>query len=128
MATLVQTLISKVNALSVLVNSMMTNAKKIEDLPDSSLPLSGTSYFHVSQAGVSGKVASTDIVAATIEAYPYQTPTIWKASGNVGVGLEAGDMVERWWSPTEFWGLARYDGGGDTVKDNYTRITYFEDL
>ena len=124
-----QTLISKVNSLTVLVNSITTNAKKIEELSDASLPLGASSYFHVSQAGTSLKVPATEVgQLSSNEVYAYQTPTIWKASGNVGVGLESGDMVERWWSPTEFWKLARYDSGLTTVKDSYTIIDSVEDL
>ena len=130
MANLIQTLISKVNSLTVLVNSITTNAKKIEELPEASLPLASNSFFHVSQNGSSKKVSATDVVstATGTAEYPYQSPTIWKASGNVGAGLEAGDMVERWWSPTEFWKLARYDSGLTTVKDSYTIIDSIEDL
>ena len=130
MANLIQTLISKVNALTVLVNSISTNAKKIDDLPGATTPLSGTDYFHIAQGGVSYKVAASEVGGGGTSSniISYQTPIIWKGSGNSGLSLEVGDGVTRWWSATEFWKLAIYNGGTTTLKASYTIIDSVEGI
>lgn len=52
---------------------------------------------------------------------------VYGASGNTNNELQPGDLVSGWWSATEFWRLARYDGGDVSVKANWTimdKITF----
>ena len=129
MANLIQTLISKVNNLTTVVNSIATNAKKIDDLDAATTPLGGSDYFQVSQSGNSKKVAATDITGGAaggkIQFGSYQ---IYGASGNNLTTLEAGDIVTGWFSATEFWVASRYDGGDVALKASYTILSSIEDL
>jgi len=131
MANLTQTLISKVNQLTTLVNSIMTNAKKIGDLPDAATPLNAADYIHLSQSGNSVKAPLSTLPSTGTGSFilPYQQAFIYKASGNINnETLEVGDLVTRWWNATEYWHLARYDGGTTTLRASYTIITSTEDL
>lgn len=65
MATLVQTLLSRVNSLTVVIDSIISKAKKISSLPSATVPLDGADLFMVEQGGISKKVASSDVGGAS---------------------------------------------------------------
>lgn len=122
--SLISTLISRVTALTNAVNSIAIKAKLITELPSATTPLDNADLFHVSQSGVSKKVPFSDI-GGTPPApgkIQYGSFMIYGASGNGLTILQSGDMVQGWWSTTEYWSLARYNGGDVGVKTNYTVI------
>lgn len=124
----ISTLISKVTALTNALNSLITKAKGVTALSAVSTPLGITDLVVVNQSGVDKKAEVQDFTGSGATYIPYQTPFIFKASGNSLSTLESGDMVIRWWNTTEFWSLARYNGGTTTLKSSYTIISPIEDL
>ena len=127
--SVLESLISKVSQLTALVTQIVNNALKTDDLPAATTPLSGGELVRVIQSGVSKKVAVSNFGSGTGGGPTvYKDFVIWKASGNSSESLEAGDMVEGWWSTTEFWKLATYNGGTITTKTNYTIIDSVEGL
>lgn len=121
-------LISRVTALTNAVNSIALKAKIISELPSATTPLDSADLFHVSQSGVDKKVAFSDVggTPAAPGKIQYGSFMIYGASGNGLSTLQSGDMVSGWWSTTEFWSLARYNGGDTGVKTNYTVINSTE--
>lgn len=128
--SLEQTLISKVQQLTTLVNQLISAALTTADLPSATTPLGDTDLIRVVQAGVSKKVEYQNFGGGSgfTGVIAYQDQIIWKASGNVSSTLEVGDIIARWWSPTEYWNQAVYNGGDTAVKTNYTILSSFEGL
>lgn len=129
MANLTQTLINKVNKLTATVNSIITNAKKITELSDATVPLNGTDYFQVSQGGVSKKVQASDVGAGGSQGkIQFGNFLIFGASGNTSTSLQSGDIVQGWFSTTEFWVASRYNSGDPALKASYTILSSIEGL
>jgi len=128
--SLISTLISRVTALTNAVNSIAVKAKLISELPDATTPLDSADYFMVSQSGVSRKVPFSNVAGspASLEKIQYGNFLIFGASGNGLTTLQSGDLIQGWWSTTEFWILAKYNGGDDTLRTSYTIINSTEGL
>ena len=122
MANLTQTLINKVNQLTAIVNEMLSNAKKIVDLPTASTPLDASDYFIISQDNVSKKIDATQVGAGggSSGKIQYGEALIFGASGNTQETLQVGDYVQRVWGTNEFWYLAKYNGPDPDLKTSYT--------
>ena len=133
MASLTQTVVSRLNSVIKTVNDIIKNAIKTEGLPGATTPLGPTDLVRVVQAGVSKKVEIQDLasIGTAIQKIQYGDVLIWGNQGNTTTQLEVGDYVTRVWgtSPTqEFWLVAKYNGPDPNLKTSYTVLRHLEEL
>lgn len=128
--SLITTLISRVAALTNTVNNIGTKAKLPSELPSASVPLNSIDIFSVEQGGAVKQVPFSEVVGTPPAPGKIQFGSfqIFGADGNGLTTLQSGDMVSGWWSTTEFWTLARYNGTDPAVRTNYTIINSTEGL
>lgn len=129
--SLISTLISRVAALTTAVNSIAQKAKLISELPFASTPLNDADLLMISQSGVNKKVEASNFSSGGTSSsgkIQYGDYQIYGASGNSLETVQAGDLIQGWWSTTEFWTLAKYNGGDVTLRTNYTIINSTEGL
>lgn len=125
-----ETLLTRLNELTAAINSIAKKAKSIFELPDATTPLDNGDYMQVSQGGVDRRALVSDFIGAPPAPGKIQFGSfqIFGASGNVFTTLQSGDYIAGLWSATEFWYLAKYNGGDVELRTNYTIYNSTEGL
>jgi hypothetical protein len=125
--------IGRLTALTSAINSIVTNAKNIEDLPHQDI-YSPLSKVHVSNAGVSQHLTIQDIVSKA-DSRPIdfmELRIIARGGGNTTGTDQPGDFVSGWgtWdSDTNtgvYWDKAIWNGGNRSDRANYTVLQISE--
>lgn len=128
--SLIKTLIDKVTALTNIVNSILGGAKKIDDLPDATIPLDSADHLLIVQSGASRKVDLVDLQGEVAAGGKVQFGdfSIYGASGNTSSAIQDGDIVTGWFDATEFFVAAIYNGGDTAIRTNFTILQSFKGL
>lgn len=120
--SLTSTLISRVNALTALVKSIATKSKLPSELPNASTPLASADVITIQQGALLKQVPVSELIGTPAAPGKIQFGSfqIFGQENNALTTLQSGDFIQGLWSTTEFWYLARYNGGDIALRNSYT--------